>query len=209
MTRKFPSAPALGRPMSASRPSQPARDMIALRRSASKHHLTAPGPQGDELTELLNVAARVPDHRRLEPWRFIVFTGNARAKFGETLARIHGNNTPDADQQSTLEAAGLLLRAPTVVAVISSPDTAHKTPVWEQELSAGALCYNLLLAANAAGWAGAWLSEWITFDKSVDEALGLSADERVAGYIYLGTATMQSPERARPQLENKITHWPA
>ncbi len=209
MTRKFPSAPPFGKAMSVARPSQQARDMIALRRSASKHHLSAPGPDGDELTELLNVAARVPDHRRLEPWRFIVFNGDARAEFGQTLARIHDANTPDADQKSTMEAAGLLLRAPTVVAVISSPDTTHKTPVWEQELSAGAVCYNLLLAANAAGWAGVWLSEWIMFDKSVDKALGLGPDERIAGFIYLGTATLPSPERARPLINGKITHWSA
>lgn len=209
MTRKFPPAPSFGTPLPSTHASQDARDLLALRRSASKHHLAAPGPQGDELTELLNVAARVPDHRRLEPWRFIVFTGDTRVQFGQTLAKIHDANTLDADQQSTLEAAGLPLRAPTVIAVISSPDKAHKTPVWEQELSAGALCQNLLLAANAAGWAGVWLSEWIAFDASVNAALGLTPDERVAGYIYLGTATLNAPERARPDIAKKITHWSA
>lgn len=193
--------------MPATSPSADTRSLLALRRSASKHHIAAPGPEGAELEDILNVAARVPDHRRLEPWRFIVLTGDARKHFGSALARIHDANTPDATEADVMEAANLPLRAPTLVTVVSSPDYSHRTPVWEQELSAGAVCHNLLLAANAAGWAGVWLSEWPAFDDSVKELLGLSETERVAGFIYLGTATMDSPERARPDISAKITYW--
>jgi len=205
----FPPAPPVGTTMLPARPSADARALLALRRSASKHHLTEPGPSPDALDELLRVAARVPDHRKLSPWRFIVFEGEARAAFGKHLARIHDTNTPGAESRDILEAAGLPLRAPVVVAVISSPDRAHKTPVWEQELSAGAVCQNLLLAANAAGWGGVWLSEWMAFDPEVARLLGLTDDERIAGFIYLGTATMGCPERPRPDMSEKITRWAA
>ena len=97
--------------------------------------------------------------------------------------------------------------APVVVAVISSPKDDGRTPVWEQELSAGAVCYNLLLAANASGWAGAWLSEWPAFDAKVAEALGLSATERVAGFMYLGTSKIAPAERGRANMSEIITRW--
>ena len=94
------------------------------------------------------------------------------------------------------------------LAVISSPDVTHKTPVWEQELSAGALCYNLLLAANASGWAGCWLTEWITYSPGINALLRLTDHERIAGYIYLGTAAVNPLERLRPDPSDKIQHWP-
>lgn len=169
--------------------------------------LTGPGPSTDEVDELLKIAARVPDHRKLEPWRFIVFEGEARVAFGETIAGIRAGQTPDVPEADLEEDRGRLLRAPVVVAVISSPNVAHKTPVWEQELSCGAACYNLLLAANAAGWAGCWLTEWIAFDDKVADLLGLTGNERVAGFVYLGTATGNPPERPRSAIENKATRW--
>tara|TARA_R110000787_G_scaffold93939_8_gene196404 strand:+ start:28052 stop:28645 length:594 start_codon:yes stop_codon:yes gene_type:complete len=195
--------------MLATRPSADARALLALRRSAGKQFLTAPGPSPADLDELLTIAARVPDHRKLSPWRFIVFEGDARAEFGKAIAKIHGDNLPDAESHDVIHAAGLPLRAPVMVAVISSPDHTHKTPVWEQELSAGAVCHNLLLAANASGWAGVWLTEWLAFDKKVDAVLGLTEGERVAGYIYLGTASMASPERPRADMSEKVTRWKA
>ena len=195
--------------MLATRPSADARALLALRRSAGKQFLTAPGPSPADLDELLTIAARVPDHRKLSPWRFIVFEGDARAEFGKAIAKIHGDNLPDAESHDVIHAAGLPLRAPVMVAVISSPDHSHKTPVWEQELSAGAVCHNLLLAANASGWAGVWLTEWLAFDKKVDAVLGLTEGERVAGYIYLGTASMASPERPRADMSEKVTRWKA
>lgn len=205
MTEKFPPAPPIGTAMSAARPSPEARAMLALRRSAGSKTLTEPGPSPSEVTEILKVAARVPDHRKLEPWRFIVYEGEARAAFGKTIASHYKAANPDAKDTSLAEEEARFLRAPVVIAVISAPDKAHKTPVWEQELSAGALCHNLLLSANAAGWAGVWLTEWIAFDAQIAIAMGLSADERVAGFIYLGTASILNTERPRPDILAKIT----
>ncbi len=181
--------------------------MMALRRSGGKQMIGSPGPDPTELEEILRVAARVPDHRRLEPWRFIVFEGEARREFGARLAAIHAADHPDATERDMADARALPLRAPVVIAVISSPDPDHKTPVWEQELSAGAVCQNLLLSANAAGWAGVWLTEWIAYDRAVSVELGLTTHERVAGFIYLGTAKANPPERPRPDMPGKISRW--
>ncbi len=207
MTEIFPTPPPVGTSMLPTRASADARALIALRRSCAKHTLTSPGPEAAELDALLAIAARVPDHRRLAPWRFIVFAGAARDQFNQAAVSIQRAEVPSATDQMLAETAGYLTRAPTVIAVVSSPDPAHKTPVWEQELSAGALCQNLLLAASASGWAGCWLTEWIAFSPGINALLGLSEHERIAGYIYLGTATTDPQERLRPDITSKITRW--
>ncbi len=209
MTALFPSAPPLGTPMLPVRPSPDARQLIALRRSVSKRGLMAPGPDATALDELLTVAARVPDHRRLAPWRFLVFEGDARDVFNQRAVEIQKREDPDASETMLADTASYFTRAPVVVAVISSPDPTHKTPVWEQELSCGALCQNLLLAANASGWAGCWLTEWIAFSAGINNLLGLTETERIAGYIYLGTAKDTPQERMRPDTASKIKRWRA
>lgn len=209
MTALFPPAPPLGTPMLPVRPSLDARKLIALRRSVSKRGLMAPGPDATALDELLTVATRVPDHRRLAPWRFLVFEGDAREAFNQRAVEIQKRENPDASETMLADTAGYFTRAPVVVAVISSPDPTHKTPVWEQELSCGALCQNLLLAANASGWAGCWLTEWIAFSAGINSLLGLTEDERIAGYIYLGTAKDTPQERMRPDTASKIKRWQA
>ncbi len=207
MSPKFPLAPPLGTPMLAARPSPEARRLLALRKSANKHAIAEPGPPPAEVDELLQVAMRVPDHRRLAPWRFIVFEGSARAAFGKALADIAGRRITGAEARDVIEAAGLMLRAPVVVAIVSSPDVAHRTPVWEQELSAGAVCQNLLVAANAAGWAATWLTEWPAYDPDAARALGLAANERIAGFVYIGTACELPQERLRPAPSALISRW--
>lgn len=203
----FPAPPSMGQEMAATNASQTARDFLAKRRSISKTCLSEPGPTGDELIQLLNVATRVPDHRRLSPWRFIVLEGEARTRFGETLARVQSEEDPNVSEAAIADTKRLPLRAPTIIVVISSPDVTHKTPVWEQELSTGAVCYNLLLAANASGWAGCWLTEWMSYSDGVNSALNLTEHERIAGFIYLGTATHPPQERLRPDTSSLITHW--
>ena len=207
MTQIFPPAPLVSTPMLPAQASSEARRVIALRRSAGKRTLTDPGPNPAELDQLLAAAMRVPDHRRLAPWRFIVFEGDNRDQFNAAAVDIQRSEDPDASEQMLADTACYFSRAPVVIAVISNPDTAHKTPVWEQELSAGALCQNLLLAANASGWAGCWLSEWISFSDGINQLLGLAPNERLAGYIYLGTATMHPQERMRPDPASRISRW--
>lgn len=207
MTDLFAKAPQLGTPMAAHQSSPAARQFLAQRRSVSKRALSGPGPNPDQLNEILYVAARVPDHRRLAPWRFLVFEGTEREAFNTAAVDIQRRENPNATDTMLADTATYFTRAPVVIAVISSPDTAHKTPVWEQELSAGATCFNLLLAANAAGWAGCWLTEWIAFSDGIKSLLSLAKDERIAGFIYLGTATEDPQERLRPDVSTKITRW--
>ncbi|HAY06639.1 MAG TPA: nitroreductase [Hyphomonas sp.] len=207
MTRRFPPPPPFNQPLAGARPSAEARALLALRRSANKLFLGEPGPDPAELDELLSIAARVPDHRKLGPWRFIVFEGEARAAFGDGLADILSKRNKPASEVE--EARKAFLRAPVVVAVVSSPVDDGRTPLWEQELSAGAVCYNLLLAANASGWAGVWLTEWAAFDGDAGVLLGLKDKERVAGFAYLGTSKMPSPERARADVSERTSRWKA
>lgn len=189
------------------RASAEARQLIALRRSVSKRGLVEPGPSQEILDNLLTVAARVPDHRRLAPWRFLVFEGQSRQAFNARAVEIQKQENPNATETMLADTAGYFTRAPVVIAVISSPDVTHKTPVWEQELSCGAVCHNLLLTANASGWAGCWLTEWIAFSDGVNALLGLSEHERIAGFIYLGTAKENPQERLRPDVSTKIQRW--
>lgn len=207
MTALFPPAPPLGTPMLPARPSADARNLIALRRSISKRSLVEPGPKAEALDELLTVATRVPDHRRLAPWRFLVFEGDARQAFNARAVEIQKQEDPEATETMLADTASYFSRAPVIVAIISSPDPTHKTPVWEQELSCGALCQNLLLAANASGWAACWLSEWIAFSPGINALLGLTEHERIAGYVYLGTAKDTPLERMRPDPATKIERW--
>lgn len=181
--------------------------MLRLRRSCPADMLGAPGPDAETLDALLTIAARVPDHRRVTPYRFIVFEREARARFGAVLKDAFLKNDPSAETKRVAYEEGRFLRAPVVVAVISSIDPHHRTPEWEQVLSAGAVCQNMLLAANAHGFAAQWLTEWYAYDENVIAALGLGEHERVAGFVYVGTAAEDPKERARPDIQAITAHY--
>lgn len=199
--------PAFGEPLPASQPCADTLRLLARRRSAPVALLDAPGPDRADLEQMIRIAARAPDHRKLGPWRFLVFTGDARTQLGEIFAsacRAQGGKTDDEIAQ----ASALPLRAPAIVTVISAPvDDPKQTPKWEQELSAGAVCQNLLIAACASGWAASWISEWPAFDADVAAALGLASTERIAGFIYIGTAKADPVERQRPEISEKLRFW--
>lgn len=180
--------------------------LLARRRSSKVAHLAEPGPSDEQLSALLRLAARVPDHGKLGPWRFVVIAGEARARAGEALAGVIAGD--DGVDGSRLAAArGLLQRAPVCVMVVSSPVPSQKAPEWEQQLSAGAACYGLLLGAHAMGFGGCWLTEWPTFDARARAALGLSAQERIAGFIYLGTPTQAATERFRADVASRVSRF--
>lgn len=176
-------------------------EFLRTRRSNLSKNMSKPGPDSQALKGLLEIAARVPDHRKLGPWRFVIFEGAARETFGKHIASAFMRDNPDMPLDRTLFESQRLMRAPVVVCVISSPvDCPRGTPQWEQILSSGAVCYNLLLAAQAAGFAAQWLTEWFAYDASVNSELGLSAREKIAGYIYMGSTEVPSTERARPDV---------
>ncbi len=181
---------------------------LTLRRSAKIALLTDPGPSPEELAGILQVAARVPDHKRMAPWRFIVFEGKSRQRFGETLAAILQSEEAEAPSPVRLETERQrFMRAPVVVAVISRIVDTRAVPEWEQILSAGASTFNLCLAANASGYATAWVTEWYAYSKGVAAALGLQAGERVAGFVYIGTQPESQPDRERPDMQKIVSHW--
>ena len=183
-------------------------EFLATRRSNLAKVMVGPGPDADIRDKILEIAARVPDHRKLTPWRFVVFEDQARSNFGQHISTAFMSANPQASADRAIFEGARLTRAPLVVAVISSPaECLRGTPKWEQELSAGAVCFNMCLAAQAHGFAAQWLTEWYAFDPAVNAALGLSEAERVAGYIYIGTATTPSSPRTRPNLKKVITYY--
>lgn len=188
----------------------PIFEFLAARRSVKPDRLASPGPTPEQLRQILTVGARVPDHKKLAPWRFIVFEGDARKSVGEVFAKAcqAEESQPPSHVRLDMERERFL-RAPLVVAVVSSLKPRPGAPEWEQILSAAAVCYNTCLAANALGFGTTWLTEWIAYSKTVREALGLKESERIAGFLYIGQPMEKPEERERPVIENLITEWTA
>lgn len=185
-------------------------ELLRTRRSVKPAAMAAPGPDAAQLDAMLTIAARVPDHKKLAPWRFVVFEGDARARFGEVLAEACKAEEASPPSEVRLETERQrLLRAPTVIAVVSRVREVGGAPRWEQELSCGAACFNLCLAANAMGFGTCWLTEWYAYSPRVAAGLGLAANERVAGFVYIGTATERQPDRERPALVDIVSRWQA
>jgi nitroreductase len=185
-----------------------ALELLLTRRSAKAALLGEPGPDAAQLATILTAAARVPDHKKLVPWRFIVFQGEARAAFGGVLLKACAAEEKEPPSATRLETErARLLRAPTVVAVVSRVTPHPAAPEWEQALSCGAACQNLALAANALGFDTCWLTEWYSYSPSVRAALNLAENEKLAGFIYVGTAKERQTDRERPDLASITTSW--
>jgi len=187
----------------------PIIDLLLSRRSVSANSLGEPGPNAAELDLMLRAASRVPDHKKLVPWRFVLFQGEGRAEFGKVLAQVCAAEEGDAGAFRLENEAKRFLRAPLVIAVISRVVKNAAAPEWEQVLSAGAACQNLILAATALGYGVQWITEWCAYSDGVRKTLSLAGNERVAGFIYVGTAKEKPDERERPQLADIVTSWRA
>lgn len=187
---------------------KPALDLLLSRRSVKPDRLVAPSPTEDQLQVILKAASRVPDHKKLAPWRFIVFEGIARARIGDVFAEACQLEEREPPSPVRLETERQRFqRAPLVVAVISTIKPKPGAPEWEQILSAGACCFNLCLAANALGFGTSWITEWVAYSPRVREALQLGATERIAGFIHIGTPAERPEERDRPELTSLITRF--
>lgn len=185
-------------------------DTLALlkhRRSVPPQFLAAPGPNEAQIAELLTVAARVPDHGKLVPWRFIVFSGAGQEAAAEIVAAAFAARHPDADAEKVAFERARLTSAPLVVAVVSRAREHVKIPLWEQELSAGAVCMTMLVAAEAMGFAGSWLTNWFAFDRDVLAKLGVGEGERIAGFVHLGTPTARPADRERPDMAAIVSYF--
>lgn len=200
-----PAKPEFGAPLPASHPCDRTLEMLRLRRSTSADLMCGPGPDAAVLRSILSIASRTPDHRRVVPFRFVVFEGEGRTRAGEIIADAFRANEPDATPERVEAERRRFERAPVVIAVISCVDATHRTPAWEQTLTAGAVCQNLLLAACAHGFAAQWITEWYAYEPRVLGAFGVNAGEKVAGFLYIGSATEPPRERQRPEVESLIT----
>ena len=185
----------------------PTLALLRRRRSVPPMTMTGPGPTTDEMDTILSLAARVPDHGKLAPWRFIVFEGDARARAGKLIADVYVLDNPNAPADRIEIERRRLQHAPAVVAVVSRAAPHVKIPEWEQVMSAGAASMNLVVAANAMGFATAWLTEWYSYDPRVAAAFGLAAHERLAGFVHIGRPTVAIEDRARPAMADIVSRF--
>jgi nitroreductase len=195
-------SPAFGDPLPVEA-SPPTLDFLARRRSASALTLGPPGPSEAELARLLALAARVPDHGKLAPWRFVILRGEAKDRFVEGLEAI-ARRRPDAAKASAK--LGKIRTPPLTVAVISRV-TPGEIPEWEQRLSSGAVCAMLIIAAQAMGYGANWITDWYAYDADAGALLGLGEGEQVAGFVHIGTAAEAPLERVRPDLAALTSEW--
>jgi len=186
-----------------------ALELLKTRRSIKAVELAGPAPSAAEIDSLLTVASRVPDHGKLTPWRFIVFEGAARLAAGEAIAAAFRRKYPEATAEQVEAERKRLARAPLVIAVVSRAGPHVKIPEWEQVLSAGAAAMSLVLAAHALGYAANWITEWYAYDRGVLDALGLNANERIAGFVHIGRAPPPTEDRPRPPLAQIATRFDA
>ncbi len=184
-------------------PSSPTLDFLARRRSASAVNLAGPGPTDQDIKALLTLAARAPDHGKLAPWRFVVLRGDAKNAFVRALEAIAADRLDAAKAQAKLTK---IRTPPVTVAVISRP-VQGEIPEWEQQLSAGAVCTLLIIAAQAMGFGANWITDWYAYDEDATRLLGIEEGERVAGFVHLGVNTDAPMERVRPELEAILSFW--
>lgn len=205
MTATIPEAPDFGDVLPGPASSPEALALLALRRSSSPQHLKSPAPEGEELAGLLRIAARAPDHGKLFPWRFIVAEGEDKA---ELVRRLEVLAKEQGEPEKAAAVMFKLREPPLAVIVVSRPQPA-KIPEWEQILSAGAVCTNLVIAASAMGYGANWITDWYSYDPRGRAVLGLLPGEKVAGVLLLGTPSEPPMERVRPDVAAITSTWKA
>ena len=174
---------------------------LANRRSASAQLLAAPGPSEAEIEQILHLGARTPDHGKLFPWRFVVLGPQSRADLSEALAVLaETQGRIDKD----LAVLAKLANPPLTIMVVSTPIQGHKVPVWEQQLSAGAVCMNLEHAADALGYSASWITDWYAYDPAAVALFGVKDGETIAGFIHIGSLSEAPLERPRPVMAHKV-----
>lgn len=182
-------------------PSTELEHRLATRRSAPAQSLQAPGPSPEQINRILHLGARTPDHGKLFPWRFVVMGPTNRAELAQALIPLT-DRQPGPDKARAV--LSKLVAAPVTILVVSTPVPSQKVPVWEQQLSAGAVCMNIEHAANALGFSSSWITDWYSYDEEAKAMYGVSPDEQVAGFIHLGTLAEPPLERPRPDLSGKV-----
>lgn len=180
---------------------------LASRRSCKPRDLVEPGPDQAQLRRMIEIAARSPDHGKLSPWRFVIVPGGRRAEFGDMLEAAYRIGRPDAGRLEIEAAHRFANQAPALVVLLSSPVESSKIPAWEQQLSCGAVGMNLVHAAIASGYCAGWVTGWAAYSDSVLKAIGGRDGERIAGFVFIGTAGAELEERPRPALDQIVSEW--
>ena len=184
-------------------PSAEMQERLARRRSAPAQALTTPGPSRADIERILLLGARTPDHGKLFPWRFVVMGPRSRAELAGALLPLAARQ-PDPGKAAKV--LSKLTAPPATILVLSAPIVGHKVPVWEQQLSAGAVCMNIEHAANALGYAASWITDWYSYDPEALALYDVRAGEQVAGFIHIGTLAEPPLERPRPDVA-ALTTW--
>lgn len=179
----------------------PIIEFMLTRNSAPIQELREPAPTGDEIETMIRIASRVPDHGRLEPWRFILYRGQSRVEIGEKLAELAEKREGPLSEGRKAQEKARFARAPLVIGVISSPKENLKIPQWEMFLSGGAAAMNLVIAANALGYGANWITNWYSDTEEGRAILGLAPHESVVGFVHIGTFDGVAPERPRPDID--------
>ncbi len=182
-------------------------ELLKTRRSMKPREMTGPGPSPADLETILTIGARVPDHGKLTPWRFIVFEGEARVRAGDIIAGVFARKNPQAAPAEIEVERKRLTDAPLVIGVVSLTRPHPKVPAWEQELSAGASAMNIVTAATALGYGACWLTGWFAFDRDVLAGFGLKPEEKLVGLIHVGNVAKPSEDRPRPALSDIVTRF--
>ncbi|UVC11116.1 nitroreductase [Rhizobium sp. TH2] len=181
-------------------------EYLKTRRSMPAFQMKEPGPSKAEIEEILTLATRVPDHGKLAPWRFIVMRGDERQRISLALSKIARAEKPDLSEEMIKVEETRFTRAPVVIAVVSRAAPHVKIPEWEQLMSAGAVCLNMVISANALGYVSNWLTEWMAYSEKAYEIIGVKPGEKIAGFVHIGSTDFPVTERPRPEL-SKIVTW--
>ncbi|HEV2864880.1 MAG TPA: nitroreductase [Allosphingosinicella sp.] len=180
--------------------------LMRTRRSGRPRDLVEPGPTAQELRQILEIALRSPDHGKLHPWRFVHVPRERRGDFAAVLHEAYRVDHPEPGRLEVEASERFARQAPELVVALSSPKASPKIPLWEQQLSCGAACMNLVIAAHASGYAAGWVTGWAAYSEPVRNAFG-AEPERIAGFIFIGTAGAPLEERLRPQPDEVISEW--
>lgn len=183
------------------------RSHLATRRSGKARDMIAPGPDAAELKEIIALALRTPDHGKLAPWRIVTVADDQRETFAKLLKDAWIAENPGAAGMDLSALDQFAHQAPTLLVLVSTPVPGVKIPVWEQQMSAGAVGMNLLHAAHAHGYVGSWLTGWAAYNPEVAKAFGAGEGDPIVGYFFLGTASGPLSERPRPEYDDVVRAW--
>ncbi|WP_186402991.1 nitroreductase [Sphingopyxis sp. P1IMeth2] len=180
---------------------------LATRRSGKARDMVVPGPDADELRAIIELALRTPDHGKLAPWRIITIAPEQRDAFAALLKQAWVAENPGAAGMDLSALDQFAHQAPTLLLLVSAPIAGSKIPLWEQQMSAGAVGMNLLHAAHAHGYVGSWLTGWAAFSPNVGAAFGLREGDAIVGYFFIGTPGADLSERPRPYYDEIVSAW--